>query len=497
MMNSLVDIPILSIIIYLPLLFGVSLFFIKDLKKVRVWVLFGTCLELVLSIILIFNFDSQNGGFQFIEKISWIPTLNVHYFVGVDGISALFLPFSAILFVAVILSSWNSLQFMPKLYFAFILLLESVTMGIFCALDGILFFLFWETTLLPLYFLTSLWGIGPDRRFTAVKYTLMMLAGGIPILFGFILLALNHHQIGPPLTDTLAFDLPTLLITPLPHHIEIAVFLLLFIGFAIKTPLFPFHTWLPLSTQEGPVAIVALLTGLKLGAYGMIRFVIPLAPTVSRELHWLIAGLGVIGIIYGAVMAIAQTNMRKMLAYSSMSHVGLVILAISSFNIQGIQGAIFQLLNFSIIASGLFLMSGFLRHRVGSTDTLSLGGAAKSMPLLAAFFLFFGLASIGVPGTSGFPAELLIFISVLATHTGAGLAALFGVVLGASYFFSMYRRDFLGPVKKEVVADAEDLLQHELLIVFIFTLIILVLGFFPSLILDFIEVSAKNWLVLD
>ncbi len=489
------DLPLLSLLIFLPLVAGLGLWLFSDVKKVRFWVLFISILEFILSLIVIRHFDPTLTDFQLVEKVDWIPTLNIYYHIGIDGISTLFLPFTSLLFIVVIIASWSSITKLVPLYFAFVLLLESVTIGIFCALDGILFFLFWETTLLPLYFLISLWGIGPNRRFAAVNYILMMLIGGVPLLFAMILLALNHAQVlGTPLTESLVFDLPTLLSTALPHHLEIWIFLLLFIGFAFKTPLFPFHTWLPLTAQEGPISIVALLTGLKLGAYGMIRFTVPLAPNVARDFHWLIAGLGVIGIIYGAVMAISQTNLRRMLAYSSISHVGLVLLGIASFNMQGIQGAIFQLLNFTLISSGLFLMAGFLYRRIGSNDTLSLGGAAKSMPLLASFFFLFGLASMGVPGTSGFPAEFLILVGVLTTHTGAGLAALFGVVLGAGYFMSVYKRDFLGPIKKEIVADAVDLSPRELWIVCILALIILVLGFFPYLILDFTAVSAKAWL---
>jgi len=489
------NIPLLSILIFLPLLAGLALWLFKDIKKIRIFVLTASIIELLFSLVLIFYFDKTESGFQFIEKFSWVPTLNIHYYLGVDGLSVLFLPFTSLLFIIVILASWKSVTKLVALYFAFILLLEAVTMGIFCALDGVLFFLFWETTLLPLYFLMSLWGIGPNRRFAAVQYTLLMLAGGIPILFAMVLLALHQAGLSDlPLAQSLVFDLPSLLQVQLPHQLEVIIFLLLFFGFAVKTPLFPFHTWLPLSAQEGPIAVVALLTGLKLGAYGMIRFTMPLAPTVSREFHWLIAGLGVIGIIYGAVMAISQTNMRRMLAYSSISHVGLVLLGIASFNIQGLQGAIFQLLNFTLISSGLFLMAGFLYHRVGSNDTLSLGGTAKSMPMLASFFLLFALASMGAPGTSGFPAEFLILLSVLSTHTGAGLAALFGIVLGTGYLMSVYKRDFLGPIKKDIIADACDLSKRELLIVSLLALIILVLGFFPHLVLDFSAASAKVWL---
>jgi NADH-quinone oxidoreductase subunit M len=291
----------------------------------------------------------------------------------------------------------------------------------------------------------------------------------------------------------LSFDLASLLQTPLPDDLEWMVFTLLFLGFAVKTPIFPLHTWLPLLAKEGPVAVVALLTSLKLGAYGLIRFTVPLAPDAAQELHWLLAGLGVFGLLFGAVAALAQTNLRSMLAYASLSHVGLVLLGIASFNLQGIQGAVLQLVNFTLVAGGLFLLTAFLQQRLGSTDLLSLGGAARSMPLLASFFLFFGLASIGMPGTSGFPAELLILVSVIQTHTGAGLAALFGMVIGAAYFLNIYRRAFLGPVLNQAVAAATDLRPRELALLLVFAALILGFGLFPAPLLEIIRPAAAAW----
>jgi NADH-quinone oxidoreductase subunit M len=336
--------------------------------------------------------------------------------------------------------------------------------------------------------------VGAHRRYAATKYTLFMLAGGVPLLFGFLLLAFNHAESsGAGIPAGLSFDYLVLLDTPLPAGMEVTVFFLLLLGFAVKTPLFPLHTWLPTIAMEGPAAIAALLTGLKLGAYGLIRFVVPLAPNAAQDFHWLLAGLGVFGILYGALAAMSQTNLRRMLAYSSISHVGLVVLGIASFNLQGIQGALFQLLNFTVVAGGLFLITGYLHHRTGSTDLIGLGGVARTMPLLAAFFFLFGLASMGIPGTSGFPAELLILLSALQTHTGAGLAALAGVVLGAAYFMGMYRKAFLGPVNNVVVAECFDLRRREILVLAVFAALILVAGFYPAVVLDLTRVASEGW----
>jgi NADH-quinone oxidoreductase subunit M len=383
---------------------------------------------------------------------------------------------------------------LPRLYHSLLLLQAGATLGVFCAIDTMLFFLFWELSLVPFYFLVNLWGVGPQRNYAATKYTLVMLGGGIPLLFGFILLAFNHAEYsGVGLPAGLSFDLASLLQTPLPDDQEWLVFTLLFLGFAVKTPIFPLHTWLPLLAKEGPVAVVALLTSLKLGAYGLIRFTVPLAPDAAQELHWLLAGLGVFGLLFGAVAALAQTNLRSMLAYASLSHVGLVLLGIASFNLQGVQGAVLQLVNFTLVAGGLFLLTAFLQQRLGSTDLLSLGGAARSMPLLASFFLFFGLASIGMPGTSGFPAELLILVSAIQTHTGAGLAALFAMVIGAAYFLNIYRRAFLGPVLNQVVAAAADLRPRELALLLVFAALILGFGLFPAPLLEIIRPAAAAW----
>ncbi len=488
--------PLLSALILLPSLAAALIWLFQDPRKVRGFALGTNLLGLFLALAVLNRFESSAPGFQLVERIDWIPTLNIHYLLGVDGISVLFLPLTLLLFLGVILASWTSIRTMPRLYFSQLLLLQSVTLGIFSALDTILFFLFWELTLIPLYFLVSLWGTGPERRYAAVNYTLFMLLGGLPLLFGFLLLAFNHAAVNAAgIPNGLVFDYLELLQTSVSPHIQTLVFFLLLAGFAVKIPLFPLHTWLPVVAKEGPVAVVALLTGLKLGAYGLIRFVVPLAPAAAQDYHWLLAGLGVIGILYGAVLAISQTNLRRMLAFSSISHVGLVVLGVASFTIQGVQGALFQLLNFTIVAGGIFLLVGFLHHRIGSSDLINLGGVARTMPLLTSFFLLFGLAGMGVPATSGFPAEFLILVSAITTHTGAGLAALFGVVLGAAYFLTIYRRAFLGPVGNSAIAEAVDLRPRELFLVSVLGLLILIAGIYPDGVLDLTRAAGEQWML--
>ncbi len=494
--DSTIDFPILSLLILILPIASMLIMLTSDQLKARWIALIASTSSLIISLWVVFKFDQNNAEFQFIERLPWIPSLNIDYIVGIDGISVLFLPLTSLLFIGIILSSWNSIRSMPRLYFILLLLLETATLGIFISLNTILFFMFWELTLIPIYFLIIYWGIGPNRRYAAVKYTMVMMAGGIPLLFGFIIAAFNHATLahaGNP-SGELVFDYITLLNNPLPAELQTVIFFLLLLGFAFKAPIFPLHTWLPAIAMEGPASIAAIMTGLKLGAYGLIRFTVPLAPDAAQNFHWLLAGLGITGLLYGAVMAVSQTNLRKMLAFSSVSHVGLVILGIASFSIQGLQGALFQLFNFTIVAGGIFILIGFLHHRTGSTEVVSLGGVAKTMPLLASFFFIFGLAGMGVPGTNGFIAENLILVSVLESHTGAGIAALVGIVLAAAYFLTIYQRAFLGPVKNDVISTAMDLRTRELLLTLGFCILIIIFGIFPDIILDITRSASNGWI---
>jgi NADH-quinone oxidoreductase subunit M len=488
------ELPLLSLLLLVPVAGAALVWVAPHAAWARSIALFAASAAVAAAVAVAAAFDAGEPAFQLVEKRAWIPSLNVHYMVGVDGISVLFLPAAALLFAGVILASWTSVHLLPRLYYSLVLLLEAAILGVFCALDTVLFFLFWELTLAPFYFLVSLWGIGPNRRQAAAKYTLVMLAGGIPLLLGVLVLAFSHATAaGATLPEGLAFDLPTLLTTPLSRGTQHAVFLLLLLGFGVKVPIFPLHTWLPALAIEGPAAITALLVGMKLGAYGLIRFAVPVAPAAAQEMHWLLAGLGTVSILYGALVALAQTNLRSMLAYASLSHVGMVVLGLASLNLQGLQGAVLQLLNFTVSAGGLFLLASFLHQRTGSTDVLSLGGAARSLPQLASAFLLCGLAGMGLPGTSGFPAEFLILLSALKTHSGAGVAALVGMVLGAAYFLGLYRRAFFGPAVHAPVVEAEDLGRRELIVAIVCGLVILAVGFYPSLVLDVIAPAAEMW----
>ncbi len=487
--------PLLSLTIFLPLLAAFAVAFTRNIRLAKNLALVFVSLELIATLLVVLLFNVELDSFQLVEQYAWIPSLNINYLVGVDGISVLFLPMSALLTLMAIVASWNSVQHQTCLHFALLLALEGITIGVFLALDMALFFLFWELTLPPIFFLIGLWGIGSNRRSAAIKYTLFMLFGGVPILFAIIILAVNHATaIGGSIPQDLAFSLPVLLQTALPDNLQALVFLLLLLGFAVKAPLVPFHTWLPTVAMEGPAQLTALLTGLKLGAFGIIRFAMPLSPSASVQYSWVLGILGAITLIYCALIALQQTNLRRLLAYASVSHVGLVIVGIASLNMQGLQGAIFQLLNFTMISGSLMMVAGFLQHRLGSTEAIHLGGLAKVMPRLTTFYFLFMLASIGLPGTSGFPAELLLIFSTLLAHPSISIAALLGAILTAAYMLSFTRRAFFGPVTQAGVKQLQDLRPRELSLLCVSALLILGFGFFPNSVLKTNRATAEAWL---
>ncbi|MBF0422690.1 MAG: NADH-quinone oxidoreductase subunit M [Magnetococcales bacterium] len=484
------NLPLISLLFSMFPVATIVLWSLRHPASARWIALTTTLLELGISFIILRGYRPEISGFQFTEIHPWIPFIHVYYRVGVDGISVLFLPLTAVLFLGAILTSWQRVTTMTRLYYTLLLFLKTVTFGIFCALDTILFFLFWELALVPIYFLISLWGAGPHRRYSAVQYTLLMIASGIPLLLAIILLAIDHahsHQSG------LLFSLPDLLASPATPRFQTLLFFLLLAGLAPKVPLVPFHVWLPTMAREGPAVVLAFMSGVKLGAYGIIRLLLPLAPVAAQDYHWLLAGMGTAGLLYGAFLALSQTNLLMLLAYASISHVGLVLLGIASLNLTGIQGAVFQLINFSLIASSLFFLTSFLQHRIQTTEAVNLGGIASSMPLLASFFLFFGLASMGLPGTCGFPAEFLLLMSALKTHSGAGLAALATMILAAGYFLNLFRKSFLGQTHHQLQGPLDDLLPRELAILLMLATPVILFGLFPQPILDHIAAATIPW----
>lgn len=476
--------PLLSLLVFLPLL-GAGLLWLLPARAAR-WLTAASMLAtLALGVAALVAYNPAGARFQLLEQASWIASLNVHYRLGVDGLSILFLPATALLFLGALVACWNVVQLAVRLHCSLLLLLQTAMLGIFCALDTVLFFVFWELTLAPLYFLLGRWGVASSSPQAAARYFLIMLAGGIPLLLVFVMLAASQ--------PVPTFDLTLLLDAQLPRSTQTAVFLLCLLGFGVKVPLVPLHTWLPQFALAAPGSLTALLVGLKLGAFGLIRFAVPLAPAAAQDMHWLLAGLGTVAILYGAVGMLAQTNLRLGLAYASICHVGLAVLGLASYTAQGAQGAVSLLLSFSVATGGAFLLLEFLRQRTGSTDIHALGGAAKTMPLLATGFLICGLAGVGMPGTSSFPGEFLLIIAALHSHTGAGMAALFGLSIAAGGFLALYRKAFFGPVTRPEVSQAQDLRPREWAVLVALIVMIAVIGIYPGPWIEIVRPAAEAW----
>ncbi len=492
LMNAL-HFPLLSLIILIPLVGAGLVGVCPKPHLAKTVALSAASLALLASVWLVHGFNPGDGGLQFVEQHAWIPSLHIEYLLGVDGISLLFLPLTALLTLLAIATSWNSPAH-SRLYFILLLVLESATLGVFSALDLVLFFVFWQLTLPPLFFLIGLWGVGPLRRTAASKYLLVSLCGGLPLLLAFIILAVNHaSQLNSVLLTDLSFSFTVLLETPLPDNVQSIVFVLLLIGFAAKAPLVPFHTWLPQVAMASPAPITALLISLKLGLYGLVRFAMTLTPAAAVEYDWVLGIIGAITLIYGALLSLQQSNLRRLLAFASISHVGLVLIGIAALNMQGIQGALLHLLNFTLVAGVLMLMAGFLQQRLGSTDLQQLGGLALVMPKLTGFYFLFMLASLGMPGGSVFPADILLLLGALQAHPSLGITALAGAVLSAACLLGFSRRAFLGTAV-EPRFYYQDLRPRELGVLATALLLVLWGGLLPNSLLGINQLAAEAWL---
>ncbi len=443
-----------------------------------------------IAIIAVSVFEPTAAGFQLQEIYRWIPSLNIQYHLGVDGFSLLFLPLLVFIVVGVLVASWNSVHQHQRLYYSALLCFKSALIGVFCALDMVLFFLFWELSLIPSYLLINRWGVGEQRRFAAVKYTLTMLIGGGALLFGIVVLAVAAGGGGQA---GLQFNYLQLLQTPLDPSTEGLVYFLLLIGFLLKTPVVPFHTWLTLLSQHSPIALLALITGFKIGAYGVIRFAIPLAPNVAQSFHWLLLGLGAAGMLYMTLVALAQTNLRRLVACLSISHAGLVLVGVATFSFIGVQGAMYQLLSFSLISGGLFIVLAFVYARTQTHELASLGGLYQSMPRLTMSFFVLALAFIGVPTLAGFPGEFLMIMAVFQSQLGIGLAALFVLIVSAAAVLSAYRRGFLGRSRPHL-QKLTDWRPREAIYLLALLLVVVIAGLFPRVWLSYLAPVAEAWI---
>jgi len=475
--------PILSALVVLPLVMLVVLAFLRDQRTVRPVALAGALIELALTLVLVARFRTGGADFQFAEQLPWIDAIGLSYHLAVDGVSILFLPLTALLVVLVMLTSWSTVRHQPKAYLMTVLGFEAVVIGVFAAVDLILFFVFWELLLIPTFILVKVWGTGADRSRAALKYVLYMLMGSAGLLIGFILLGVNHRD-APGSDGELSFDLLALMDVSVPTGTQTTVFFLLAFAFALKAPMFPFHSWMPSALLDGPIGMAVFLAGLKMGVYGFLRFVLPLVPEAFTTWSWLIAVLGVVAILFGALVALVEPNLRRLLAFASVSHVGMAMLGLASLDVQGVQGALFLIISLGVTSSGMLLAAGFIHHRVGSTDIASLGGLAKPAPGLAVFSLVACLSAIALPGTIGFPGEFLVLLGAFRANSWLASIAVLTVILTASYVLVFYERAFHGPVTSPVVDAVNDLRPREAVAALVTGLAIIAFGFFPGSVLE-------------
>lgn len=485
--------PILSVLIFLPLLGAILLWGQRDQDLMKKSALGIAVLELALSALLLMRFVPDSAAMQFSEHANWIPALGINYHLAVDGISVLFVGLTAFLTVLILLYSWDSVKENIKPYFMSVLALETTIIGIFVSIDLIVFFVFWELMLIPSYFLIKLWGVGTEKHYAALKYVLYTLMGSVFMLVGFALLSINHHNV----TQSYSFDLLELMKVPVPLNQQILIFWLIFLGLAFKAPVFPFHTWLPDALVQGPIGMSVVLAGVKLGTYGFLRFSFPLLPEASTNdtVVGIVMGLAIIAIVYGAIIAIIQADFRRLLVFSSISHLGFVVLGLFALNFQGIQGSLLQMINLGFTTAGLFFLAGFLYDRLGSTMVENCGGLATKLPLLATFFLIIGMASIGLPGTNGFVGEFLILLGAFQAHWLYGLVAVSGVIFAAAYFLWYYERAIFGPLSEKVPQALKDLTQREKFIAVALSVMIFWIGLYPSPFLRMINGSVKEVMI--
>jgi NADH-quinone oxidoreductase subunit M len=442
-----------------------------------------------VTLVIWAGFDASSPEFQFVERYDWIPAFGIDYYVGIDGISLLLVVLTAFLTPIALLSSWESVERKVKEFSIFILLLEAAMIGVFISLDLFLFYVFWDAMLVPMYFLIGIWGYD-QRIYAAVKFMLYTMAGSVLMLIAILGLAYLHQTA----TGSYSFDLLALYGLELNEQTQFWFFLAFALAFAIKVPLFPFHTWLPDAHVQAPTAGSVILAGvlLKMGTYGLVRFAFPLFPEAAAYFAPWLALLAVIGIVYGALVAMVQPDMKKLVAYSSVSHLGFVVLGICAMNVQGMQGAVYQMLAHGISTGGLFLVVGMLSDRRHTRLISEFGGLKKAMPRLTAVFLIITLASVGLPGLNGFVGEFLIMLGAFRWDARYVVGAGLGVILSAVYMLWMFQRVYYGPVTHEENATLPDLRPREWAAVVPLVAMSLFMGIFPNVFLKPMEPSVAR-----
>ena len=484
----MMDWPILSLVTFLPLVGVAALLLIRGepdivARNARFVALWASLITFVVSLLLWFRFDEAVAGFQFVEKQPWIPSFGINYHMGVDGISVFFVILSTFLTPICVLASWEAIQTRVKEYMIAFLLLETLMVGMFCALDFIVFYIFFEGVLIPMFLIIGVWG-GGNRVYAAFKFFLYTLTGSVLMLVAILVLYI----------DVGTSDIPTLMNAAIKPEIQIWLWLALFASFAVKVPMWPVHTWLPDAHVEAPTAGSVILAGvlLKMGAYGFIRFSLPILPYATEFFTPLIYTLSIIAIIYTSLVALAQEDMKKLIAYSSVAHMGFVTIGIFTLTMQGLQGALIQMLSHGVISSALFLCVGVVYDRIHSRDIASYGGLVHRMPLYAFVFMVFMLGSVGLPGTSGFVGEFLVLVGVFQVNTWVAMLATTGIILGAAYMLYMYRRVIFGQLTKNDLKTILDLSPREVMVFAPLVFVTLWMGIYPAPFLDVMEPAVAN-----
>ncbi len=481
---------LLTYLIFVPLVGAVLVVLVgKGRDSLSRWLALGVSfVNFVLTIPLFTRFDSTTADMQFVHRVEWVEDLGISYAVGVDGISLLLILITTLLTVLSILASWTSVTTRVREYMASMLLLETGMLGVFCSLDLFLFYVFWEAMLIPMYLLIGVWG-GERRIYAAVKFVLFTLAGSLLMLVAIIFLYFQHGSS----TGVYTFDLLTLYQYTVDPEAQSLLFLAFFLSFAIKVPLFPLHTWLPDAHVEAPTAGSVILAGvlLKMGTYGILRFCLPLFPLATAEFTYPIMVLSVVGIVYGALVAMVQTDVKKLVAYSSVSHLGFIVLGIFAMNEQGMQGGIIQMVNHGISTGALFLIVGMIYERRHTREIEDFGGLAQVVPAFSAVFLITILSSIGLPGLNGFVGEFLILLGAYQSNVLMGVIATSGVVLAAVYMLWMFQRVVWGEVD-DANAKLTDLSLREWVVVAPLIVLMIWIGVHSETFTSRTEVSSRH-----